>query len=247
MLENFLLAIPVFNEARYLDRVISEAGRYCRNILIVDDGSTDDTPLLLRRYQNIHIITHPENRGYGKSLADAFDFAKRRHYTWLITMDCDEQHEASQIPKFIQAAERNNVDIISGTRYPDGYNADTPAPADRKKINRHITTMLNKRLGFNITDAFCGFKAYRVTALHSIRITVPGYAMPVQFWVQAFRAGLRIRELSVRLIYKDPTRHFGGILDDPEARLKHYLEVFESEWASPAIKPRENAGCLPCR
>jgi hypothetical protein len=65
--------------------------------------------------------------------------------------------------------------------------------------------------------------------LSSINITVPGYAMPMQFWVQVARAGLRVWELPVRLIYNDPTRHFGGLLDDPGARLQHYLEVFERE------------------
>ena len=86
--------------------------------------------------------------------------------------------------------------------------------------------MLNDRLGLGITDGFCGFKAYRVQSLRDFSITVPGYAMPMQFWVQAWRAGLRISELPVRLIYNDPTRHFGGLLDDPSSRIQHYLAVF---------------------
>ena len=97
---------------------------------------------------------------------------------------------------------------------------------------------LNRRLGLNITDAFCGFKAYRVAALRDLHITVPGYAMPMQFWVQAARAGLRVRELPVRLIYNDPTRHFGGLLDDPAIRLQHYLEVLETELCVKDLAPR---------
>jgi hypothetical protein len=68
-----------------------------------------------------------------------------------------------------------------------------------------------------------------VAALVHSQITVPGYAMPLQLWVQAARAGLRVAELPVRLIYDDPNRHFGGILDDPTARLNHYLDVLEME------------------
>jgi dolichol-phosphate mannosyltransferase len=236
-----LLAIPVFNEERYVEGVIREAQRFCREVLVIDDGSTDATPERLSRLNGISVITHPENRGYGKSLADAFAFAIRRGYRWLITMDCDEQHEPAQIPCFLEAIAADDADLISGTRYPDGYDVSVEAPPDRRRINQRITTMLNRRLGLGITDAFCGFKAYRVAVLPAIHITVPGYAMPMQFWVQAARAHLRIRELPVRLIYHDPTRHFGGLLDDPEARLRHYYQVFEAEIA--ASPPRSPAPC----
>lgn len=232
MSEDHLLAIPVYNEERYLVRVIREARRFSRHILVVDDGSTDRTPELLLCEAPIQVVTHSRNLGYGKSVADAFAFARQEGYPWLITMDCDEQHEPSNIPKFVEAMGLNDADIISGTRYPNGFDRprrDGPVPPDRRRINRQITAMLNRTLGLGLTDAFCGFKAYRVSALSSINITVPGYAMPMQFWVQVVRAGLRIRELPVPLIYNDPTRHFGGKLDDPAARLRHYLEVFERE------------------
>ena len=91
--------------------------------------------------------------------------------------------------------------------------------------------MINRRLGLSITDAFCGYKAYRVSALGCLRITVPGYAMPMQLWVQAVRDGLRITEVPVSLIYNDPTRHFGGLLDDPVSRYDHYVKVLETEIA----------------
>ena len=249
MTGDHLLAIPVFNEQRYLSRVLAEARRYSRNILVVDDGSTDRSGDILHRHEGIDVITHLENRGYGQSLASAFEFAQRHRYGWLITMDCDEQHEPSCIPKFLAAAACDDSDVVSGTRYPRGYDGDA-APADRRAINRRITAMINRRLNLNITDAFCGFKAYRVSALRHFRITVPGYAMPMQFWVQLARAELRVKELPVRLIYHDPTRYFGGILDDPKARLTHYLEVFEGEMRSGAVSPvlRESStGCIPCR
>jgi dolichol-phosphate mannosyltransferase len=151
-------------------------------------------------------------------------------------------------------AATGEADIISGTRYPEGRSVEASVPQDRRDINRRITAMLNHRLGLSITDAFCGFKAYRVEALADIQVTVPGYAMPMQFWAQAARAKLRIVELPVRLIYDDPTRHFGGLLDDPAARFDHYLGVFEAEMAAelPVAAPapaslRTGLGCGPCR
>ena len=249
MPHDHLLAIPVFNEERHLPTVLEEAKVYSKYILVVDDGSTDGTPELLRREKGISVVTHAENRGYGKSLADAFAFARRQGFRWLITMDCDEQHEASFIPRFMAAAETDDADIISGTRYANGHGVGALAPPDRREINRTITAILNRRLCLSITDAFCGFKAYRVSTLRHLHINVPGYAMPMQFWVQAARAGLRVRELPVRLIYNDPTRHFGGLLDNPAIRLQHYLDVLEAELSRPSSAParamRDTQACRP--
>ncbi|MFQ5463650.1 MAG: glycosyltransferase family 2 protein [Phycisphaerae bacterium] len=244
---DFLVAIPVFDEARYLIPVLDQVREYARDILVIDDGSRDATPELLRQVPDIQVITHPENRGYGKSLADAFAFAMAGEARWLITMDCDEQHEPACIPRFIQAAATEQADIISGTRYPGGTGGNATAPADRRAINATVTDLLNRRLGLRITDAFCGFKAYRVASLARFQITVPGYAMPMQFWVQAVRAGLRIAELPVRLIYNDPTRHFGGMLDDPTVRLAHYLDVLDQELAATGDLPGEcGRARVPC-
>lgn len=229
-----LLAIPVFNEQTHLLAVLREARRHIDDILVIDDGSTDDTPKLLSTARSVAVIRHPENRGYGASLASAFQYAIDRDYDWLITMDCDRQHEPALIPTFLSAARSDRFDLISGSRYLHREANDDAPPPDRRLINARITEMLNLRLGLDITDAFCGFKAYRVSALRCLHITVPGYAMPMQFWVQAKRANWRITEIPVRLIYNDPTRHFGGLLDDPDSRYQHYLDVFEAEMAVPA-------------
>jgi dolichol-phosphate mannosyltransferase len=99
---------------------------------------------------------------------------------------------------------------------------------------------LNERLGLNLTDAFCGFKAYRVGSLKKLKLDVDGYAFPMQFWIQAVAAGLRIREIPVKLIYNDLKRSFGGPLDDPSVRLNHYRCVLHREL-------RRMADKLPCR
>jgi len=246
MISDHLLAIPVFNEERYVEAVLDKARRYSRHILVIDDGSTDATPLLLTKHPDIRVIRHPENRGYGKSLSDAFEYTQRHGYPWLITMDCDEQHEPECIPCFLKAAARDDADVISGTRYFAGHDVDAFVPSDRLEINRKITGLINQRLGLGITDAFCGFKAYRVSELQDIHITVPGYAMPMQWWVQVARANHRVVELPIRLIYKDPTRHFGGLLDDPDVRLAHYLQVFERELAVPTVASPCTDRKLPC-
>jgi dolichol-phosphate mannosyltransferase len=224
-----LVAVPVLNEARSVTRVLTAVRRYAADVLVIDDGSTDATPDLLGKVPGIAVIRHPENRGYGQSLIDAFAYASAHAYDWIITMDCDEQHEPAQLPCFVAAAARNDVDIISGSRYLASHPDDDAAPPERRHINETINLLLEQILDLRLTDSFCGFKALRVVALERLSLDEPGYAFPLQFWVQCVRAGLRIRELPVRRIYRDTSRAFPGTLDDPAARLTHYLSVFVRE------------------
>jgi glycosyltransferase involved in cell wall biosynthesis len=224
-----LVAIPVYNEQRHLCRVLEAVRRYAARILVVDDGSTDETPRILRRQRDLFVIRHPENRGYGQSLISALTFASERGYSWVITLDCDEQHEPAQIPDFVREIRRDRADVISGSRYLRSFPDDDPPPPERRCINQTITAILRQVLGLPLTDSFCGFKAYRVAAVRRLALDEPGYAFPLQFWVRAARAGLRIREIPVHRIYRDKSRRFGGTLDDPLARLRHYLDVLARE------------------
>lgn len=242
----FLVAIPVYNEAAHVRRVLAEVRRYARDVLVVDDGSTDGTGALLASFGWVHRIVHAVNLGYGQSLIDAFRFAAARRFDWIITMDCDEQHEPAFIPAFVDAMRQDDADIISGSRYLRRFEGNGLPPPDRQAINRQITGLLNRWLRLAITDAFCGFKAYRVSGLRRLRLSEPGYAMPLQLWVQAAHVGLRIRELPVRLLYTDPNRHFGGSLDDPAVRRRYYLSVLREEMQRCGLTIPEGEPGVPC-
>lgn len=226
-----LVAIPVFNEVRHIERVLGRVREHATDLVVIDDGSTDGTAEALRRFDGLPVIRHARNLGYGQSLIDAFGYADARRYDWVITMDCDDQHEPAHLRDFFAEIAKGDADIISGSRYLRPVGQDDVPPPDRRRINSTITWLLNETLGLTLTDAFCGFKAHRVAAMRRLALNVPGYAFPLQLWVQVVRAGLRVRELPVRLIYNDPNRHFGGELDDPDRRLRHYLDVFERELA----------------
>jgi dolichol-phosphate mannosyltransferase len=249
-----LIAVPVFNEAKYVGRVLDKIRQFWPDILVVDDGSTDGTGEMLSARSDIRLIRRKENRGYGKSLIDAFALAHGAGYDWVITMDCDEQHEPEMIPKFIEQVETDRWDIISGSRYLAPADNDDLPPQERRAVNVTITDVLNDLFHFGITDAFCGFKAHRVSAMQRLRLDEEGYAFPLQLWPQVAAANLRLTEIPVRLIYNDPTRHFGGSLDDVGNRLRHYLDVLSKEVARlaenplsavpEAAQPPQTCGCL---
>ena len=231
-----LIAIPVFNEQHHLARVLSAVQRHRHDVLVIDDGSTDATPEILRRHE-VARIRHPENRGYGQSLIDAFGYAEARGYDWVVTLDCDEQHEPAQIPEFLARAAQGDVDVVSGSRYLVDFPDDDAPPVERRRINHTVNLLLEQLLGLRLTDSFCGFKAHRTAAMMRLDLDEPGYAFPLQFWVQCVRAGLSICELPVRRIYRDHSRPFGGTLDEPTARLAHYFEVLVRELRREPVAP----------
>lgn len=240
-----LTAIPVYNEAKHLEAVVGEVRRYSPRILVVNDGSTDRTTEILAGLASaelngpghttaaepsamnarLSVITHERNRGYGAALMSAFAHLMEDDADVLVTMDCDGQHEPARIPVLLEAI--HDADIVSASRYLRMFRHDSIPPRDRWHINRRITAEINERFGLSLTDAFCGFKAYRREALARLHITETGWGMPLQLWVRAARLGLRVKEVGVPRLYLDPKRAFGGVLNNAEERLAYYREVIE--------------------
>ena len=236
-----LTALPVYNEVSHVDAVLDEVLRYSRDVLVVDDGSTDGTWDRLAARSDVRVVRHEKNRGYGAGLKSAFEYALRQNYDVLVTIDCDGQHEPRRIPEFVAATV--HAPIVSGSRYLQKFSADSAPPADRRRINQQITAEINRRLGLRLTDAFCGFKAYRADALAQLHVRETGYAMPLEAWAQIAAAKLEVIELAVPLIYLDEKRSFGGALDNADARLEYYYRVLDASIAATQLCP--SGGALP--
>jgi dolichol-phosphate mannosyltransferase len=235
-----LVALPVFNEVQHVSAVLDEVGRFAPDVLVVDDGSTDGTRGELERRKDVKLLCHGENQGYGAALKSAFDYAIAHQYDYLVTIDCDGQHEPQLIPE-LRAACRD-ADIASGSRYLTTHGQTGAVPIERRRINHTITQEINCCLGLNLTDTFCGFKAYRVAALSKLAITEPGYAMPLELWVQAAFHRLRIVEVPTPLIYLEEKRSFGGALDDGQTRLNYYHHVLDRAIAAVRNAEAEHGG-----
>lgn len=226
-----VVLIPVYNEERHLEGLLSRLRQvYQDDIMLIDDGSEDRSPAILRGATDTRtrVILQDQNRGYGATLNAGFREVVRTGYDYVVTMDSDGQHRPDWIPEFLRLIPE--WDIVSGSRYcAESDRVGHAAPPDRREINAKVTAVLNSMTGFGLTDSFCGFKAYRVSALARLDITDVGYAMPLQVWMQAKYYGLRVIEAPVSRIYDDPNRRFGGELDNPEVRLKLYLDTIERE------------------
>lgn len=224
-----LLVLPCYNEERTIDQVLRGIFHWAPglDVLVVDDGSQDQTPRFLASYKGLKIIRHHVNLGYGKALIDGFQYAQENGYEVCLTMDCDAQHEPRLIPEFLK--EIPDWDVVSGSRYL--AKSEAVPPKDRFQLNMEITRIINEITGYKLTDSFCGFKAYRVSSLEKLSLSEPGYGLPLQFWIQAAKAGLKIKEIPVPLIYMDYSRTFAGRLRNAAERRKYYLEIIQKELA----------------
>ncbi len=225
---NTLIALPAYNEKEGIGFIISQIKKYNLDILVIDDGSTDGTQDQLSKIENINTIVHEKNLGYGQTIIDAFKYGISNGYDSIITMDCDGQHIPDELQIFL--TQISNYDIVSGSRYLIQTNKlDPQIPPDRYAINIEITQILNETTTLNLTDSFCGFKAYKTDAIKKMKLTEKGYGMPLQLWMQSWKLGLSIKEIPVKLIYNNVEKRFSGTLDNPTIRLNYYKEIIERE------------------
>lgn len=232
-----LIVIPIYNEQKHIFNVLREVRKYSpEDLVVINDGSTDESKNIVEEIAScskikgkLIIINHLENEGYGKSLIDGIKFAQNNNYRYLLTLDCDEQHEPELIPQFLKEIKKGEIDIVSGSRYLSFQKQiDTP-PEDRYIINRKITRLINQITSYVLTDSFCGFKIYRVESLKKLELTEKGYGLPLQLWVQAYKNNLTVKELPISMIYKDKNRTFGNYLDNLETRLRYYQKIIDNE------------------
>jgi glycosyltransferase involved in cell wall biosynthesis len=243
-----LTALPVYNEESHVADVLAEVRKYSKEVLVVDDGSSDRTAELLKPMRDIYVVRHQQNQGYGAALRTAFTYALAGQYDVLVTIDCDGQHQPALIPEMAATVfnqEDRPADIVSGSRYLQQFPGASQPPIERRRINLQITEWLNQQFHLGLTDAFCGFKAYRVDSLARLRITELGYAMPLQLWVQAAAQNMKIVEFPVPLIYLEEERSFGGSLDIAAKRLAYYQEVLDREMASLQLNHTKKCDSAP--
>ena len=223
-----LIALPAYNEQKDIGFIISQIKKYDLDILVIDDGSTDGTQEQLSNIKSISTISHEKNLGYGQTIIDAFKYGISNGYDSIITMDCDGQHIPEEVQIFL--TQISDYDIVSGSRYLIQANKlDPQIPPDRYAINMEITQILNETTKLDLTDSFCGFKAYKTDAIKKMKLTEKGYGMPLQLWMQAWKSGLSIKEIPVKLIYNNADKRFSGELDDPSIRIDYYKEIIKRE------------------
>ncbi|MEM3602378.1 MAG: PEP-utilizing enzyme [Candidatus Bathyarchaeia archaeon] len=223
-----LVLIPVFNEDRTVKDVLEQIRKYTSaDILVVNDGSTDNSLTRITECNVTYVINHARNMGPGAALISGFKFAIEHDYDVVVTLDADGQHEARFIPKLLDAI--GEVDMVIGSRYlPDSQRKSQP-PRDREQAIQALNKLVRRYTNYNITDCASGFRAYKVSSLRKLRLTEKGYAWPFQLWIQAYKARFKVKEVPISLIYLDYGRGSHGEFRSMQEALAKARQVMEKE------------------
>jgi len=202
--------IPAFNAAQTLGPVLEETRKYVNNIVTINDGSKDETAAVAMRC-GAEVVSHPHNRGKGAALKTGFAWALERGFDAVITLDADGQHLPHEIPKFIEAYEKTNADLIIGGR---SHVFDQMLPR-RRMANRFSAWSISKAAGTKVTDSQSGFRLYSARLLRGVRLRTDGFDLESEVIVRAGVGGFHVITIPIDLGFVDgiSTSHYKPIKD----------------------------------
>lgn len=206
-MKTLAIVIPAYNEAPILGNLITQLPNKIPGIdriipIIIDDGSTDNTPRLEFRKGTI-VARHPINLGVGCATRTGFAIATKYKADVIITMDGDGQHSPRDIENLIRPILRSEVDVAFGNRLSDTRNM----PTLRKVGNRVLNLITFLTTGLSINDSQCGYRAYSAKAIKRMKLNQPGFEICSEIVAEVKRNKLKFIEVPVKTIYKLNHKH----------------------------------------
>jgi len=203
--------IPALNAESSIGEVIDRTKKYVPRVIVVNDGSTDRTAAVSLS-RSVELISIPANRGKGYALRQGFAYALNGGCRAILTLDADGQHDPADIPKFLQAHERDADAILIGSRM-----AQVECfPRQRYYSNRVAVFFISRALGQYLEDTQCGFRLYPAKAVGSVELTTCHFQTETEVLLRAARRGIQLRSVPVKNIYWNgnaPQSHFRPVVD----------------------------------
>jgi uncharacterized protein (DUF2062 family) len=216
---NICIVIPVFNHGLTVGRIVREAKDYFP-VIVVNDGSTDDTGKILAVENGIVLITLPDNQGKGAALRAGLVEAENRGFTHAITIDADGQHAPRELPNFATASQKQPEAFVIGERDL----VKEKAGRGRRITNDISTFWFKVETGIALTDTQCGYRSYPLRTINRLRLRSQGYAYELDVMVKAAWAGIPLVAQPVSADYAAATSrlsHFDPWRDMVRISLLH--------------------------
>lgn len=205
----FCVLIPVFNGAKTIKPLIEKIRAFTDNIIVVDDGSTDDTNLIVKESRAM-LILHSKNKGKGESLKSGFDYIlKNTDFEYVIIMDADAQHDPRFIPDFLKAVHRKGADIVIGNRMEYTHNM----PAVRRLTNKTMSFIISKVTKQDIPDSQCGYRLLKRKVLERVKTETSKYDMESEILFKAAKQHFKIDSVKISTVYKDQKSNINPLID----------------------------------
>jgi len=212
---SILACIPAFNEGKVIGEVIKKCLKFSDQVVVCDDGSTDDT-YEIADAAGAHVIRHDVNIGKGEALRTLFKFAIHSKNDIIVTIDGDGQFLPEEIPKLVSDIEEKKSDIVIGYRFDDA----TDMPNYRRFGNKMLDKMANMVTELSVSDTQSGYRAYSKDVIEKLNFNIKGFGADVEILIDAANKGFRISEQKVTVIYntgsdtstKNPISHAGEVV-----------------------------------
>lgn len=211
-----LAVIPCYNEEITIGSIVLKAKSHVNEVLVVDDGSTDDTAKIAKQAGAI-VISHKNNKGKSSGIKTGFSYALANDFNYVVTIDGDGQHNPGEIPVVLNNLRNNGHDITIGTR----YGTSTEMPGWRKIGKRILDYATSFGNGGHVTDSQCGFRAFNRKAVQSLvsRLNGGEFNVESEQLIKAHDLGLKVGKTRVMCKYngldtstKTPTSHGLSVL-----------------------------------
>ena len=212
MQSKICVVIPAYNEAGTIGRVVSEVKEKVSEVVVVDDGSSDQT-VSLAKQSGATTLTHFLNRGQGAALQTGIIFALKRGADIIITFDADGQHQTSEIDKIIKPLLLGEVDIVLGSRFLE-LTDKSKIPLSKRIILKLAVWFTKIYTNLPVTDAHNGFRAFSKKAAELIEIKQDGMAHASEIIEQIKKHNLKFKEVAVSIIYTEYSKQKGQRLSN---------------------------------
>jgi polyprenyl-phospho-N-acetylgalactosaminyl synthase len=204
--KSIFVIIPCYNEAGMIRKTVTKVLEKGYNVVVVDDCSKDRSKKQIAGLP-VYYLRHRVNMGQGAALQTGIDFAKKKDAKYFVTFDADDQHDSDDIPGMIEFLEKENADIVFGSRFLSG--SKTNVSRSRRfalNLGRYINFLAS---GIMLSDSFNGLRLLSRTAVEKIKLTENRTAHPAEFLMLTAASKLKYVEYPVSVHYSDYSRNKG--------------------------------------
>jgi glycosyltransferase involved in cell wall biosynthesis len=199
--------IPAYNAATTLEQLIQALIPRATQILVVDDGSIDETVQIAQTFcdQGVVVIAHKQNRGKGAALQTGYAWVLKRDFDLLVTMDSDLQHLPDDLPGMVEILQREQLDFMIGSRFKQKWKI----PFFRRTGNRFSSWIASNFCRQKIQDSQCGFRLFRLPACAPVlqAVAYNRFAVETEVILKISLAGLRTGFAPIRIVYPQSKTH----------------------------------------
>jgi glycosyltransferase involved in cell wall biosynthesis len=200
--------IPCFNEGATIAQLVSAVRQYVPKVIVVDDGSTDDTAAAARLAGGT-VICHAENRGKGAALKTGLAAALKDGCEWALTLDGDGQHRPQDVAAFLRSDASPGALLVVGNR----MHSPQAIPWLRRQVNRWMSQRISVRAEQFLPDSQCGFRLVNLKAWARLRLETEHFEYESEMLLAFVRAGHRVEFVPIQVVAKGPQSHIHPIRD----------------------------------